>query len=86
MIADGVTGILVPPSDAATMGAALRRVLAADDSGAGMGAAARQRVETEFTLTGMMQRYERMYTEVARSKGVVSDTSPVQPLPRSGVA
>jgi glycosyltransferase involved in cell wall biosynthesis len=64
MIADGVTGVLVPPSDAASMAAALRRVLAAGDGGAAMGAAARQRVETEFTLAGMMQRYERMYLEV----------------------
>jgi glycosyltransferase involved in cell wall biosynthesis len=86
MIADGVTGVLVPASDAAAMAAALRRVLAAADGGAAMGAAARQRVESEFTLAGMMQRYERMYTEVAHAKGVVSDTSPAQPLPRSGVA
>jgi sugar transferase (PEP-CTERM/EpsH1 system associated) len=86
MIADGVTGVLVPPSDAAAMAAALRRVLGAADRGAAMGAGARQRVETEFTLAGMMQRYERMYTEVAQAKGIVSDTSPVQPLSRSGVA
>jgi sugar transferase (PEP-CTERM/EpsH1 system associated) len=86
MISDGVTGVLVPPSDAPAMAAALRRVLAAGDRGAAMGAAARQRVESEFTLAGMMQRYERMYTEVALAKGVVSDTSPAQPLPRSGVA
>ena len=34
----------------------------------------------------MMQRYEQLYTDVAQAKGVVSGTSPVQPLPRSGVA
>jgi len=86
MIADGVTGVLVPPSDPSALAGALRRVLVAADGGAAMGAAARQRVETEFTLAGMMQRYERMYIEVARSKGVVANTSPVQTLPRSGVA
>ena len=86
MIADGVTGVLVPPSDPSALAGALRRGLGAADGGAAMGAAARQRVETEFTLAGMMQRYERMYIEVARSKGVVPNTSPVQTLPRSGVA
>jgi len=86
MIADGVTGVLVPPSDPAAMAGALRRVLAAADGGAAMGTAARHRVETEFTLAGMMQRYEQMYTEVAQSKGIVPDASPAQPMPRSGVA
>jgi sugar transferase (PEP-CTERM/EpsH1 system associated) len=85
MIADGVTGILVPASDSGALAAALRRVLTAADGGAAMGAAARQRVETEFALAGMMQRYERMYAEAAQSKGIVLDAAPV-PLPRSGVA
>ena len=62
MIDDGVTGVLVPPSDAAAMAAALRRVLAAGDRGAAMGTAARRRVEAEFTLPGMMRRYEQLYT------------------------
>jgi sugar transferase (PEP-CTERM/EpsH1 system associated) len=64
MIADGVTGILVPPSDPAAMAAALRRVLTGAGGAAAMGTAARQRVEREFTLAGMMQNYERLYTEV----------------------
>jgi sugar transferase (PEP-CTERM/EpsH1 system associated) len=68
MIADGVTGVLVPPSDASAMAGALRRVLTG--GGAEMGGAARRRVESEFTLAGMMERYEQMYTEAARGKRV----------------
>jgi glycosyltransferase involved in cell wall biosynthesis len=77
----------VPPSDALALAAALGRVLAAGDSGAAMGVAARRRVETEFTLAGMMDRYERLYTDAAASKGVsVPAKAAVQPLHRSGVA
>ena len=87
MIEDGVTGVLVPPSDSHALAAALRRVLAAGDAGAAMGVAARQRVEAEFTLAGMMDRYEQLYTDAAASKGVSVPAKPAaRPLHRSGVA
>jgi sugar transferase (PEP-CTERM/EpsH1 system associated) len=87
MIDDGVTGVLVPASNPAAVAAALRRVLTSADAGASMGAAARARVEAEFTLDGMMQRYDALYTGEAASRGVVMvGRTPVQPLHRSGVA
>jgi L-malate glycosyltransferase len=64
MVTDGITGFLVRAGDAAGMAAALRRVLTAADRGAGMGAAGRARVEHEFTLESMMDRYEAMYLDV----------------------
>ena len=87
MIEDGVTGVLVPPSDVPAMAGALRRVLSSPDAGAAMGAAARRRVEAEFTLAGMMNRYDALYTQEAALRGLpVAGESPAQPLRRSGVA
>jgi len=68
------------------MAAALRRLLGAGDAGAAMGTAARRRVEAEFTLAGMMHRYEQLYTDVAVAKGLAPGTSAARPLHRSGVA
>ena len=85
MIEDGVTGVLVPPSNAGAMAAALGRVLGAPDGGAAMGAAARRRVEAEFTLPGMMTRYEQLYVEVAAAKGL-SVSAAATTLHGSGVA
>ena len=42
-VEDGVTGLLVPPGDVAALEAALRRVLADEELGAHLGAAARKR-------------------------------------------
>lgn len=86
MIDDGVTGVLVPPSNASAMAAALTRVLSAADAGAAMGAAARRRVEAEFTLPGMMSRYEQMYAEVAAAKGLSAGSTAATTLHGSGVA
>ncbi len=87
MIDDGVTGVLVPPSDAQALAAGLTTVLASPDAGAAMGAAARRRVEAEFTLAGMMHRYDALYTEAAALKGVpIPGQPPGQPAHRSGVA
>jgi sugar transferase (PEP-CTERM/EpsH1 system associated) len=86
MIEDGVTGVLVPPSNAVAMAAALERVLGAADAGAAMGAAARRRVEAEFTLPGMMSRYEQLYAEVAAAKGLPTGSATATTLHGSGVA
>jgi sugar transferase (PEP-CTERM/EpsH1 system associated) len=86
MIEDGVSGILVPPSDAPAMAAALRRVLTTADGAAAMGAAARRRAEDEFTLAGMMKQYDALYTQEAARRGVTPAKPAAQPLHRSGVA
>ena len=87
MIDDGVSGILVPPSDPSALAAAIRRVLAAADGGADMGATARRRAEDDFTLAGMMSRYDALYTEEAARHGVApAGKSPAQPMQPSGVA
>jgi glycosyltransferase involved in cell wall biosynthesis len=64
LIEDGRSGLLVPPSDADALAAALRRLL--EDAGLRerLAARARERVEREFTRTAMAARVSAVYREV----------------------
>jgi sugar transferase (PEP-CTERM/EpsH1 system associated) len=65
LVEDGRTGLLVPPSDPGALAAALVR-LASDRPGrAAMGAAARLKAESEFSLARMLRDYETLYLDVA---------------------
>jgi glycosyltransferase involved in cell wall biosynthesis len=55
---DGDTGVLVPPGDADALAAAVRDLLADPARRAGLGAAARRRIETDFPLARMIDGYE----------------------------
>jgi glycosyltransferase involved in cell wall biosynthesis len=67
----GDTGISVPPSDPKALAAALAQLI---DAGAErrrqLGAAARQRIEKEFSLPAVSQRYEELYWELLSSRAV----------------
>lgn len=65
LVDEGVTGRLVPAGDAAALAAALTEV--AGDAGrrAAMGHAGRARVEAQFTIAGMLDRYEALLHETA---------------------
>lgn len=70
MIADGDSGLLAPPGDAAGLAAAMARLLADDDLRARLGAAAKVRVRA-FTASAVAERLEAVYAEVAlRCQGV----------------
>lgn len=58
-VADGITGLLLPPTDAPATAAALARLLAHDDQRTAMGAAGRARVAREFTAAAMLDGFER---------------------------
>jgi glycosyltransferase involved in cell wall biosynthesis len=60
-VADGETGYLVPPAEPPALAAALRKVLAADDRGAALGARGRLRAEREFSVDVMADRYRALY-------------------------
>ncbi len=64
MIVDGESGVLVPPSDAAALTAAIDALLADPDRRARLGAAARARVASAFTIDRMLDEIERVYAEL----------------------
>ena len=71
---DGVTGLIVPPGDATALADALRRLLADDDLRARLGAQARARALSEFTIPRMVERTLQVYAEAvdvhARRQGI----------------
>jgi glycosyltransferase involved in cell wall biosynthesis len=65
VVADGETGLLVPPQDPAALAAALRRLLADPELRTKMGEAGRRRVEERFSESAMAERVLAIYDEVA---------------------
>jgi starch synthase len=63
-VIDGVTGLLVPPKDAAQLAAALARL--ADDPAlrAATGRAARERAVAQFSIGHVWDETWRMYREL----------------------
>lgn len=59
-----VTGLLVPPGDAAALGAALVRLLGDPAATARMGRDGRRRAERHFSAAAMTTRIEALYDEV----------------------
>jgi len=66
LVADGVTGLLVPSSNAEAMAAAVSRVVEDHHLRQSFGRAARRRVVEEFSLVQMADQYEETYRAVAR--------------------
>jgi glycosyltransferase involved in cell wall biosynthesis len=60
---DGVTGLIVPPSDAGALAGALRRLLDDDELRARLGAQARARALREFTIPRMIDQTLQVYAE-----------------------
>jgi rhamnosyl/mannosyltransferase len=59
----GVTGLVIPPNDSAALAAAVRQLLADPALRARMGAAARRRVQDEFSIDAMLDRMMAFYAE-----------------------
>ena len=60
-VRDGVDGLLTPPGDAPALAAALRQLLEDPSRRQRMGQAAQERAQREFSISGMMDRYEALY-------------------------
>ncbi len=65
MIEDGANGVLVPPGDAAALGAALARLLTDRDRAAAMGAAARARAARDYGAEQTAARWFEAYRHVS---------------------
>lgn len=63
-VLDGVTGLLVPPSDARALARAIREVLGDPSLARRLGAAGRSRVHAEFSARRMVSAVEATYDEV----------------------
>jgi glycosyltransferase involved in cell wall biosynthesis len=61
LVADGETGLLVPPDDADALAAALARVLADEDYARRLGEAGKARVEREFSAERAAERVLGIY-------------------------
>jgi glycosyltransferase involved in cell wall biosynthesis len=73
-VADGVTGLLVPPRDAGALSQAIGALLADPERAARLGQAGRQRVVERFSNEQMVRRTERFYLEGLAGKGWRPDT------------
>jgi glycosyltransferase involved in cell wall biosynthesis len=60
-VEDGVTGLIVPPEDAAALASALLQLISDPEKAREMGSAGRKRVEERFTIEAMMRRITRVY-------------------------
>jgi glycosyltransferase involved in cell wall biosynthesis len=61
LVRHGETGYLVSPENSADLGAALSTLLSDPDKIRAFGQAGRTRVESDFSLTTMVSRYEALY-------------------------
>ncbi len=61
VIEDGVSGLLVPPADAAALAAGIIRLLQDPSLAQRLGQTARERVATQFTLEQTVQKTEALY-------------------------
>jgi glycosyltransferase involved in cell wall biosynthesis len=61
VLEDGRSGLLVPPSDPAALAQAIGQLLSDESSALRMGQNAQARLRTQFTLDGMIERYEDLY-------------------------
>jgi sugar transferase (PEP-CTERM/EpsH1 system associated) len=84
LVRHGETGWLVAPSSATALADALDAVLGDAAARQAMGAAGRRRVESEFSLDGMVRRYEGLYCEAAAA--VRRSLLPRSVTERSGAA
>ncbi|MEQ8717463.1 MAG: glycosyltransferase family 4 protein [Acidimicrobiales bacterium] len=68
VVADGVTGYLAGDTTVGDLGTALRRALADNgDTRAQMSAAIRARALARYEMAGVVERYESLYAELART-------------------
>jgi hypothetical protein len=67
MVEDGVTGLLVPPRDAAALAQAIGSLLGDPARGRSIGQAARRRVAERFSLEATVRETEQLYERLLRA-------------------
>jgi len=75
VLEDGETGLLVPPCDADALAMKICRLLRNRDLASTLGANALIKVNREFTLDAMINKYERLYETHCSPESEASLTS-----------
>ncbi len=70
LIEEGRSGYLFPPGNVEMLSTLLSRLAESSGTRQELGASGRRRAVEQFSLAGMMQRYEEIYTELALRNGV----------------
>ena len=70
VVEDGRTGLLVPLRDPPALTQAIRRVIEDADLARTLGEAGRARVEAEFGVDRMVERFAGLYEQLAKEKGM----------------
>jgi glycosyltransferase involved in cell wall biosynthesis len=68
MVADGVTGYLIPPADSQSMANAIIDLLENPDKAMAMGFAGRKVVKEKFTVEAMVKKYEELYFSLLKDR------------------
>ena len=68
VLANGRAGLLVPPADPEALADAINRLLNSPDIRREMGRSGRLRVESEYGVSKMVDRYERLFMEIHKSR------------------
>jgi glycosyltransferase involved in cell wall biosynthesis len=69
VVADGETGLIVPPRNPARLADAILTLLKDPERAEAMGRAGRGRYEAHFTVPVMVARFEAFYRERLRARG-----------------
>jgi glycosyltransferase involved in cell wall biosynthesis len=67
-VENGVTGILVPPTDPGAIANAVLRILAEPERARRMGAAGRARVEADFSVERLVSTVAGLYARLLRTE------------------
>ena len=70
LVDSGVDGILVPPADGPSLAEALLTLIRNREEASQMGSRGRKKVEQNFSLESMIDRYEDFYFSVLEEKGL----------------
>ena len=82
LVAEGKTGLMVPPEDPAALAAALARLLGDRDLALRLAAAGRRHVEANFSATAMLDAMEELLGEAVGIGPAGASTSPVGNIER----
>ena len=74
LLVPGESGFIVPPGDAEAVAHAILAVLRAPEAARRIAAAARRRIETDFTVEAMVQRTMELYERCLARTGLASRT------------